>query len=103
MVDRMSDAALLLKRGGTTLGTLRPYNTDFPWINCKFDPTQGFDEIKPLFEEELRLLDAEDFTAFEEAYEKIRALGLSLVPVDGGQIIKDFLLHISGDEAWFRY
>jgi hypothetical protein len=103
MVDHLSDAALLLKRGETTLGTLRPYNTDFPRTNCKFEPTQGFDEIKPLFEEELRLLDAEDFTAFEEAYEKIQALGLSLVPADGRQIIEDFLLHILGDEAWFRY
>jgi len=40
----------------------------------------------------------DDVTAFE----KVDQLGLILVPVDGGEPITDFLLHIDGNTAWFR-
>ncbi len=68
---------------------------------CKFEPAASFAELKPLFDDELRLLNRDDMRAWEEAYEKIRALKLQLV--NGENEIGEFLLHIDGDEAWFRY
>lgn len=91
-----------LRRGEDLLGRLNSYASDFPWVHCKFEPSASFAELRPLFDEELRLLDGEDIVAWEEAYEKIRALNLRLVAMNGGDEIGDFLLHIDGDEAWFR-
>ena len=92
-----------LKRGNDLLGRLSAYTSDFPWVNCKFEPTASFTELRPLFDEELRLLDSEDIVAWEESYEKIRALNLRLVAMNGGDEIGELLLHIDGDEAWFRF
>ena len=92
-----------LRRGDELLGTLTLITPDFPWMFCKFEPCDSFTEIRALFEEELRLLDREDWVAWEQAYEKIRELSLQLMNVKEDCEIEEFLLHIDGDEAWFRY
>ncbi len=96
-------ANLELKQGEQVLGTLKPYECDMPWVNCKFEPTTDFAPFKPLFDTELRLLDTAADDDWAEAYDKIADLDLRLVPVDGGAAIKEFLLHVQDDEAWFRY
>jgi hypothetical protein len=50
---------LYLKRGEQLLGVLISKTTDFPWVNCKFNPTAFFKEVQPLFDEELKLLEAD--------------------------------------------
>jgi hypothetical protein len=92
-----------LKRGEELLGVLRPCGNDFPWVMCSFEPTESFAEVEPLFEEELRLLDAEEMEAWERAYGRVTSLGLRLIDEESGKQIGEFLLHIRGDEAWFRY
>ena len=94
---------LQLKRGNELLGILYSYGNDFPWVNCNFEPTGSFGEVKPLFEEELKLLDAEDMDAWEIFYKQIDALGLRLVDEEDVNNISEFLLHIQGDKAWFRF
>lgn len=94
---------LQLKRGDELLGTLRSYDSNFPWVNCKFEPNESFEELRPLFDEELRLLDGEDMTAWEETSNRILALNLKLIDLKNGNEIREFLLHIKGDEAWFRF
>jgi len=94
---------LHLKRGEQLLGILRSYEIDFPWLNCKFQPTDDFLEIEPLFKEELKFLNADDMQAWETAYSRVEALGLRLVDIKDGKDIGEFLLHIEGDEAWCRY
>lgn len=89
-----------LRRGDDVLGKLTSCTPDFPWLFCKFEPCDSFAEQRALFEEELRLLNAEDMVAWEEVYEKIRALNLRLVSAE--EALGEFLLHIDGDEAWFR-
>jgi hypothetical protein len=94
---------LYLKQGETVLGTLEDDGGDFPWRYCTFKPTEAFQKIKPLFDRELELLKAEDWDQFEQAYQRIKDLGLRLVEKDGETEITDFLLHIQDKAAWFRY
>ena len=91
-----------LRRGDELLGKLTSCTPDFPWMFCKFEASASFAEQRALFEEELRLLNAEDMVAWEQAYEKIRALNLRLVDTKEDHEIDEFLVHIDGDEAWFR-
>lgn len=99
-------------QGDTLLGTLTVTDLDQPWFLCLFAPEAAFEAVRPLFDAELAVGEAEDHArsigvnigidAWESAYQNIEALGLRLVP-DVGETIDHFLLHINGAEAWFRY
>lgn len=93
---------LTLLRGDILLGTLTVTDLDQPWFLCHFAPEAAFEAVKPLFDAELAVLEAEDVDAWESAYLDIEALRLCLVP-DVGEAIDHFLLHINDVEAWFRY
>lgn len=95
-----------LKLGDALVGVLNIYGTDQPWFLAKFEPTPVFEQFKLLFDDELRFFEDEaDFEngTWEEAYQKIEEAGLRLVDAEGKTKIEEFLLHIEGDEAWFRY
>ena len=92
---------LHLKQGEKLLGILRSYDTDFPWVNCKFEATPSFNDIRPLFDQELRLLDADQMDDWETAYERIKSLSLKLFNTSDMKNIDEFLLHIRENEAWF--
>lgn len=94
---------LHLKRGVQLLGVLISKTTDLPWVNCEFNPTASFKEVQPLFDEELNLLDADLMDAWQDAYDRIKTLGLRLIDTKDEKDIGEFLLHIRGNEAWFRY
>lgn len=92
------------------LGTLMPYEYDFPWVYCDFNPSHSFQTVKNFFIKELELMNkcinGEDLncqTNWEQVYSNICELGLSLVG-DEGTIITEFLLHIDviENKAWFR-
>lgn len=94
-----------------SLGTLDLYDLDQPWWYCHFVPTSAFEAVRHLFVAELAAFEADEAVRMsghmdaglqDEAYKAIDALKLRLV-VDDGQIIDTLLLHIEGDEAWFRY
>jgi hypothetical protein len=76
---------------------------DFPWLNARVQAAPGFEEIRPLFEEELRLLDNidENVQAWEAAYENIRRTVHLRYPE--GRQVPEFLLHIRGEDAWWRW
>ncbi|MGO1078366.1 hypothetical protein [Inquilinus sp. CA228] len=92
----------LLVQGGTVLGTLRWTHSDFPFDYCRFEPAPAFSAVEPLFAASLQALKADDGSQFEQAYERIEALGLALVSPDGAERIDAFLLNIDGEQAWFR-
>jgi hypothetical protein len=94
---------LELRRGEDLLGVLLYQNTDQPFFRYRFQPTPQFSEVQPLFIEELRLLNAEEMVAWELAYGRIVALGLTLDPPGGGPPIRDYILHIDGHDAWFQH
>ena len=99
----MQSKVFNLMRGNELLGVLRSYEADFPWMNCKFKSTNEFEIVRPLFETELTVLESDDIEKWEESYKPIEKLNLSLLDTDKNEIIENFLLHIQGDEAWFRF
>ena len=75
---------------------------DFPWLNAELRATPAFERLRPLFAEELRLLDADDdIPTQESAYDRIRA-AVRLEDPDGVRV-PEFLLHIDGTDAWWRW
>jgi hypothetical protein len=94
-----------LKQNEQLLGTLRQYGTNFPWVNCKFEPTEAFRQFKPLFDEELEFMENESFDIerWDAAYSRIIGLNLELIDLTNKEPITGFLLHIKNNEAWFRY
>jgi hypothetical protein len=89
-----------LLRRGEPLGEIVVDDGDFPWLHGRFVPEPAFSEVRPLFERSLELLDAEDYAAWEPAYDRINAT-MTLVAPDGP--VAEFLLHIQADRAWFRW
>ena len=87
------------------LGRLTVYERDFPWVSAKLAATPAFEPLRPLFQQEVRLArrleDDEDAGTWEDAYERVRA-AVRLVAPDGVPV-PEFLLHVDGDEAWWRY
>ncbi|KAA0254431.1 MAG: hypothetical protein EDM79_20875 [Chloroflexi bacterium] len=94
---------LHLKQGDIVLGTLKETDNDFPWRYCTFTPTDAFQSVKPLFDRAREQVEAEEWEQFDKAYQQIEALGLRLVDPLSGDEIREFLLHIEGDSASFRY
>ena len=74
---------------------------DFPWLSGRFAAGPGFEAVRELFARELALAERdEDGKAWEKAYDEVRrrvALSSPQGPVP------EFLLHIEGDRAWFRW
>jgi hypothetical protein len=84
------------------IGEIEITDSDFPWLSGTFVARPGFAEVKPLFDEELSLLESEDYRALDDVYYRIRGTGLRLFAPDGHEV-PEFLLHIREREAWFRY
>ena len=92
-----------LYRGDVLLGTLTHTGDDFPWHDGTFDPAPVFEEVRPLFDRELALLNADRMDEWETAWGAIAALGLRLEPMAAGSDVNEFLLHIEGQRAWWRH
>jgi hypothetical protein len=92
-----------LVRGDELLAELVVTGEDFPWLTAKVRPAAGFAEVLSLFEDELRRLDHldEDPGPWEAAWDRIRR-AMSLLAPDG-RPVAEFLLHINGDDAWWRW
>ncbi|MFD0432957.1 hypothetical protein [Streptomyces chartreusis] len=76
---------------------------DFPWLAGRFTPGSGYEAVRDLFARELALLERDqeaEAEAWEAAYDEIRSR-VSLASPDGP--VAEFLLHIEGDRAWFRW
>jgi len=86
-----------------TIALLVVTGSDFPWLHARVEPQDGFDNVRPIFEDELRLLDDLDdhIPAWEAIYQQIRQT-VSLIKPDG-RPVPEFLLHIDGREAWWRW
>ncbi len=101
----MSEAGRVwqLVRGDELLAGLVVTGGDFPWLNAKVRPATGFAEIRPLFDEELRRLEFldDDLEQREAAYRRIREVVHLLAP--DGRPVPEFLLHIEGEDAWWRW
>ena len=100
----MNKQTYKLYRGSNLLGTIIHTKIDMPWHWGSFEPTKYFDTVKSLFEREIQLLDTLDSNMQEwnENWEKIIEPGLCLVSDQDKQEITEFLIHIDGNEVWWR-
>ncbi|MFD5162311.1 hypothetical protein ACFWMJ_30315 [Streptomyces hawaiiensis] len=88
---------------GGPVGEIRIDDADFPWLSGRFTPGPGFAAVRDLFARELALAERDDEGHWEEweaVYADIRR-HVSLSSPDGA--VPEFLLHIDGDRAWFRW
>lgn len=92
-----------LKQQERLIGTLTFESQDMFWSDCRFAPAPAWDDLRPLFAKSREAWRSGDTDAALEADEAIHAVGLVLLPSDGGAPITDFLLRIDGYEARFRY
>ena len=93
----------LLKRGDETLARIVVHGIDQPWFLGRFEPLGGFEVVRGRFERELHVLEQKDWAAFEELWAELRGLGVTLERPRTGEVAGEFLLHIEGEDAWFRY
>ncbi|MFG1895966.1 hypothetical protein ACGFIP_18315 [Micromonospora zamorensis] len=83
---------------------IRVHGADQPWFAGQFEPEPGFVELAPLFQREVELVDSAgdlDVDAWEAVQSQI-CQTVALVKPDG-QEVADFILHIRGGEASFRW
>lgn len=89
------------------VGLLAVTGSDFPWLEGDFAPSIGFDKWRAVFAEESRLIDLEnleesdEYDAWELIVERITG-ALTLVDPQGREV-EDFLLHIDGAHATWRW
>jgi hypothetical protein len=106
----MSEPIWKLKHADELIGEIRITDGDFPWLSGTFVPLPGFARFKPLFEQELQLLDAvsdpdSDTGKATDAWEAAYALlSSSLTMINDHDVpVAEFLLHIQDTQAWFRW
>ncbi|MER6562498.1 hypothetical protein ABT300_33150 [Streptomyces sp. NPDC001027] len=90
-------------RGGEDVGEIVVTGADFPWLSGRFVPGPGHAAVAALFARELALAEQDRDELWEEweaVYDEIRRR-VSLVSPRGP--VAEFLLHVSGGEAWFRW
>ena len=97
---REAERTWRLVRGDEFLAELVVTGGDFPWLNASVRPAVAFAEVRPVFDEELRLLELldDELEQLEAAYRRIREVVRLLAP--DGRPVPEFLLHIDGEDAW---
>jgi hypothetical protein len=102
---------LRLVRGDVVLGTIavNPSDPDSPWESGVFKPSAEFEAVRDLFEHELRVLranttdDPEQWDEWEAAHAELHDPGLRLEAEDKSFVADEILIHIDGEEAWWRF
>ncbi|MCC5477599.1 hypothetical protein ACFV2N_07040 [Streptomyces sp. NPDC059680] len=92
-----------VRAGEEAVGDIVIDQADFPWLSGTFTAGPGFAAVRDLFARDLALLEQADELGWEEwerAYDEVRRR-VSLSSPDGP--VAEFLLHIEGDRAWFRW
>ena len=94
-----------LHRGGEVIAELRVKERDMPWITAEILRRTGFEAIEPFLVEDLKFLelsdpDGDDVERWEQLSDTYLAGTTLMKP--SGEAVAEFLLHIEGDEAWWR-
>ncbi|MGW3954712.1 hypothetical protein ACWEKM_28115 [Streptomyces sp. NPDC004752] len=92
-----------VRGGDEAVGEILIDEADFPWLSGRFTPGPAFASVRDLFARELALTDEDDEghrERWEGVQDEIRRR-VRLISPDGP--VPEFLLHIEGDRAWFRW
>ncbi|MET9191576.1 hypothetical protein [Streptomyces tendae] len=88
---------------GAEIGEILIEDADFPWLSGRFRAGPAYGAVRDLFVRELALVEGDGAERRAE-WEVVRAeieRRVRLVSPDGP--VAEFLLHIEGDRAWFRW
>ncbi|MFE0802133.1 hypothetical protein [Streptomyces sp. NPDC058812] len=88
---------------GAEVGEILIDDADFPWLSGRFRAGPAFATVQDLFARELALAERDDeghWAQWEAVYAEIERR-VRLVSPDGP--VAEFLLHIRGERAWFRW
>ena len=110
MSRRPFPRTLQLFRGDALLGTIdvSAGEADLPWRSGAFRPAAEFEAVRGLFEQELRLLRANEaddsalWDDWEAVHDELHHPGIRLQSSDGAYSADEILIHIDGGEAWWR-
>lgn len=89
--------------GAGDIGEILIQDADFPWLAGRFTPGPAYEEVRELFARELALTRLDDdakWATWETVYDEITRR-VTLSSPDGP--VPEFLLHIEGERAWFRW
>ncbi|MET9750381.1 hypothetical protein ABZZ92_32450 [Streptomyces ardesiacus] len=88
---------------GAEIGEISIDDADFPWLSGRFRAGPAYGAVRDLFARELALVEQDDDEHRAEWETVHREIGrrVRLVSPDGP--VAEFLLHIDGDRAWFRW
>jgi len=92
---RAVDGTWELHRDGQTVARLIVAEIDFPWMRGHAEILPGYEHVRGLFEDNERFLDAEDYEAADQVYERIRAATSMKFP--DGSPVAEYLLNIHSD------
>ncbi|OIJ85131.1 hypothetical protein BIV25_44860 [Streptomyces sp. MUSC 14] len=89
-----------LHRGGQEIARLTVTGADMPWTYARVHTLPGFDEFRPLFREQERAADEEDWERADACYAQIRS-ALTLTFPDGRPVAEFMLdIHDDGTAGW---
>jgi hypothetical protein len=74
---------------------------DFPWLAARIEPQPAFEPFRPLFARQRAATEAEEWDRADELHGRV-GRELSLVDPKGVRVA-EFLLHVDGDDAWWRW
>ncbi|MEU6300453.1 hypothetical protein [Streptomyces erythrochromogenes] len=89
---------------GRPVGLLHLTDTDMFWYACRFEPLEGWDAVRPLFDARNEIA-AEGFPPERAGeFRGIRDRGVELRPTDGGARsgFTPFMIYVEGERARFR-
>ena len=108
MVTKWTGQVWRLHRDDEVIAHLVVTEADFPWLRARVEPRPGFEAVRELFVADLVTSEAINdddsdsaIEAFELGQDRIQDAMTMSYP-DGGEV-PEFLLHINGDEAWWRW
>ncbi|MFE3907815.1 hypothetical protein ACFXPY_48390 [Streptomyces sp. NPDC059153] len=89
-----------LHHGDQEIARLTVTGTDMPWTHAEVETLPGFEEFRPVFTEQERAIDEEDWERADACYAQIRG-ALTMMCPDGSQVA-EFMLYIQDDgtAAW---
>jgi hypothetical protein len=94
-----------LLRGGAVLGIviLDTAESDFPWFVGWLEPSPEYAAVRPLFDEQDRLLEEEGFTeAAGELQERLMQPGVQMRSLSDGEVSEVVGIAISGTRVSWR-
>ncbi|MCN9243744.1 hypothetical protein NGF19_23660 [Streptomyces sp. RY43-2] len=84
-----------LHHGDREIAELTVTGADMPWTHAEVEALHGFEEFRPLFAEQERAVDDEDWEQADACYTQIRS-ALTMTFPDGSPVA-EFMLHIHDD------